>query len=76
MEYKKSLAFLPVGEKAKVLSVENCGDMKRRLQDLGVIKGTDISCILDSISGDMKVYLIRGAYIAIRKSDAELILLK
>lgn len=76
LEHKKSLAFLPVGEKARVLSVENGGNMKRRLQDLGVIRGTEIGCVLDSISGDIKVYLIRGAYIAIRKSDAEQILLE
>ena len=66
LEHKKSLAFLPVGEKARVLSVENGGNMKRRLQDLGVIRDT----------GDIKVYMLRGAYIAIRKSDAEQILLK
>ena len=41
LEHKKSLAFLPVGEKARVLSVENGGNMKRRLQDLGVIRGTE-----------------------------------
>ena len=52
------------------------GNMKRRLQDLGVIRDTEIGCVLDSISGDIKVYMIRGAYIAIRKSDAEQILLK
>ena len=46
------------------------------LQDLGVIRDTEIGCVLDSISGDIKVYMIRGAYIAIRKSDAEQILLK
>ena len=69
LEHKKSLAFLPVGEKARVLSVENEGNMKRRLH-------TEIGCVLDSISGDIKVYMIRGAYIAIRKSDAEQILLK
>lgn len=76
LEHKKSLAFLPVGEKARVLSVENEGNMKRRLQDLGVIRDTEIGCVLDSISGGIKVYMIRGAYIAIRKSDAEQILLK
>lgn len=76
LEHKKSLAFLPVGEKARVLSVENGGNMKRRLKDLGVIRDTEIGCVLDSISGDIKVYMIRGAYIAIRKSDAEQILLK
>ena len=76
LEHKKSLAFLPVGEKARVLSVENGGNMKRRLQDLGVIRDTEIGYALDSISSDMEVYMIRGAYIAIRKSDAEQILLK
>ena len=54
LEHKKSLAFLPVGEKARVLSVENEGNMKRRLQDLGVIRDTEIGCVLDSISGDIK----------------------
>ena len=29
LEHKKSLAFLPVGEKARVLSVENGGNMKK-----------------------------------------------
>ena len=53
LEHKKSLAFLPVGEKARVLSVENEGNMKRRLQDLGVIRETEIGCVLDSISGDI-----------------------
>ena len=53
LEHKKSLAFLPVGEKARVLSVENEGNMKRRLQDLGVIRDTEIGCVLDSISGDI-----------------------
>ena len=72
----KKPCLLPVGEKARVLSVENEGNMKRRLQDLGVIRDTEIGCVLDSISGDIKVYMIRGAYIAIRKSDAEQILLK
>lgn len=39
LEHKKSLAFLPVGEKARVLSVENGGNMKRRLQGhVGVIR--------------------------------------
>ena len=45
LEHKKSLAFLPVGEKARVLSVENEGNMKRRLQDLGVIRDTEIGCV-------------------------------
>ena len=76
LEHKKSLAFLPVGEKARVLSVENEGNMKRRLQDLGVIRDTEIGCVLDSITNKIKIYMIRGAYIAIRKSDAEQILLK
>ena len=48
LEHKKSLAFLPVGEKARVLSVENEGNMKRRLQDLGVIRGTPKSGVFST----------------------------
>ena len=61
LEHKKSLAFLPVGEKARVLSVENEGNMKRRLQDIGVIRDTEIGYVVDRISGDIKDYMIRGA---------------
>ena len=43
--------------------------IKRRLQDLGLIEGTVVECVLKSPFKDPKAYLIRGALIAIRKED-------
>ena len=45
--------------------------MRRRLQDMGLIEGTKVECIGVSPLGDPAAYLIRGAVVALRKSDAE-----
>ena len=44
--------------------------MRRRLLDFGMIEGTNIRCVRRSPAGDPSAYLIRGAVIAIRASDA------
>lgn len=48
--------------------------MRRRLQDIGLIEGTEILCLNRSPSGDPTAYLIRGAVIALRKEETEKIL--
>ena len=45
-------------------------NLRRRLADIGLTPGTDISCVGESPSKDPKAFLIRGAVIAIRKEDA------
>ena len=55
----------------------NCnGNIRRRLLDLGLVKGTKITPIFRSPSGDPTAYEIRKTLIAIRKEDSELINLK
>lgn len=72
MEEKKlSLDFLNEGETAIVTDIVSEGTMKRRLQDLGLIRGTEVECIAQSAFRDICVYLIRGAFIAIRNDDAD-----
>jgi len=52
----------------------NCnGNIKRRLLDLGLIKGTKIIPVFKSPSGDPVAYEIRKTLIAIRKEDSKLI---
>jgi ferrous iron transport protein A len=58
------------GECACVLRLENKGSMRRRLLDIGIIKGTEIKCVGRNASGSLSAYLIRGAIIAIRSSDS------
>ena len=51
-----------------------CNDgVKRRLLDLGLIKGTKITPIFVSPSGDPTAFKFRGSVIAIRVEDTTLI---
>lgn len=69
------LAELKVGKKAKVLSVDANPNIKRRLQDIGLINGTTVECLYKSPLGDPKAFLIRGAVIALRYEDSSNILI-
>lgn len=50
--------------------------MRRRLQDIGLIEGTEVLCLQKSPSGDPVAYLIRGAVIALRGEDSSKIILE
>lgn len=43
--------------------------MRKRLMDIGLIPGTAVECVGESPLGDPRAYLIRGAVIAIRRTD-------
>lgn len=70
MNMPKSLAETEVGEAVRVVSLLAEGRMRRRLADLGLIPGAEVSCLGRSPLGDPSAYLIRGAVIAIRRRDA------
>lgn len=59
------------GEKAIIYSINSNDDIKRRLQDIGLIENTLVECVGKSPAGDPKAYLIRGAVIAIRSDDSK-----
>ena len=69
-----SLANLQVGERARVASLLSRGSMRRRLQDIGLIEGTEVECVQKSPAGDPVAYRIRGALIALRSEDSSNIL--
>ena len=69
------LAELDVGSKAQILSVDADINIKRRLQDIGLINGTTVECLYKSPLGDPKAFLIRGAVIALRCEDSGNILI-
>lgn len=67
----KTLNDLPINNLGYIKDI-NCNEnIKRRLLDLGLIKGTKICPILISPSKDPRAFEIRGSIIAIRKEDAE-----
>ena len=54
-----------------VTGIEGRGAMSRRLQDMGLVRGTRVECLHRSPFGDPAAYLIRGAVIALRQEDIE-----
>ena len=61
------------GERARVTGISpGCqGSQRRRLLDLGVVRGTEIEAAFRSAAGDPIAYRIRGALIALRREQAE-----
>lgn len=55
--------------KIKEIKCEEC--IKRRLLDLGLVKGTNIVPVLVSPSKDPRAFSVRGSIIAIREEDAK-----
>lgn len=76
MIYIDNLSSLTEGETAFVRKLYTKGSMRSRLLDIGLINGTKVMCIQKSPLGDPTAYLIRGAVIALRKSDAKEIIVE
>ena len=66
-----TLSALPLGESGYVTNVAARPAMERRLTDLGLVPGTRVTCLARSPAGDPCAYLIRGALIALRRTDAD-----
>lgn len=72
-EARQTLLDLRPGERGRVtdLSPACQGSQRRRLLDLGVVRGTVIEAVMRSAAGDPVAYRIRGALIALRREQAE-----
>jgi len=72
------LCALRLGEEGVVVRLggQVQGAQRRRLLDLGVVPGTVIRAELGSLSGDPVAYRIRGAMIALRRAQADDIVIR
>lgn len=66
-----NLSQLPLNKKGTVQELKCDGNIRRRLLDMGLVKGTNIVPVLVSPSKDPRAFEVRGSIIAIRKEDAE-----
>lgn len=75
--YERLDALAP-GEEAQVVRIAAAvqGPQRRRLLDLGVLPGTTVRAEMRSPSGDPMAFRIRGALIALRKPQAQGILVR
>jgi len=66
----KTLNDLKVGETAKVVRLNGEGAVKRRIMDMGLIKGTEVTVRKVAPLGDPIELTVRGYELSIRKDEA------
>lgn len=71
-----TLKDLKPEEKAVVVHLDIDGVMRRRLLDLGFVKGTPVTCIRRSPLGDPVAFQVRNTVIALRESESTKIFVK
>ena len=67
------LSSLELGDSARVAALSPVlrGAERRRMLDLGLIPGTEVTAELKSAGGDPTGYRVRGALIALRRAQAD-----
>jgi Fe2+ transport system protein FeoA len=69
----RSLAHLPVGVRARVISVGGAGSIARRLMEMGVVPGAPVSVVRVAPLGDPIQIRVRGYHLALRMAEARTI---
>ena len=69
----KTLKDAKVGETVVVAKLHGEGAVKRRIMDMGVTKGTELSVRKVAPLGDPMQLNVRGYELSVRKADAEMI---
>jgi len=71
-----TLSDLPVGAAGEVCGVIVEGGARRRLMDLGLVRGTRVRALRRSPFLDPTAYLVRGAVIGLRREEARGIIVR
>ena len=69
----KSLRDVPVKGTAKAVKIHGTDKLKRRIMDMGITKGTEISVRKVAPLGDPIEVTVRGYELSIRKDDADIL---
>ncbi|MGN0557620.1 MAG: ferrous iron transport protein A [Acutalibacteraceae bacterium] len=69
----KTLREVKVGGNARVVKLHGEGAVKRRIMDMGITKGVEISVRKVAPLGDPIEVTVRGYELSLRKADAEMI---
>ena len=72
----KTLAEVRVGQRVKVVELLVEGLARRRLLDLGLLPGTEVTPVMRSPLGTPMAYDIRGSVLALRPEDTVKITVK
>ncbi len=67
----KTLNQLEPGERATIVKVGGEGPVRRRILDMGVVRGADIEVVRVAPLGDPVEFRIKGYNLSLRKSEAQ-----
>ena len=68
-----NLTSLPIGTRAKVVSVNGNNAITKRLMEMGVVPGVSLRVIKSAPFGDPLEIRVRGYHLAMRKNEADTI---
>ncbi len=68
---EKRLSELKPGEKGIITRVAGSGAVKKRLLDMGLVKGAEITMIRRAPLGDPIEFLLRGYNLSLRKMECD-----
>lgn len=68
------LSKMNPGQTALISWLSDNKSISGRLLDLGFAPGSTVTCILKRSGGELSAFFVRGAVIALRREDAELVL--
>ena len=69
----KTLRQAKIGETVKVVKLHGEGAVKRRIMDMGITKGVEITVRKVAPLGDPVEVNVRGYELSLRKADADMI---
>lgn len=69
----KTLRQAKVGETLKVVKLHGEGAVKRRIMDMGITKGVELTVRKVAPLGDPVEINVRGYELSIRKADADMV---
>ena len=69
----KTLREVPIGSTVKVVKIHGEGAVRRRIMDMGLTKGVDVTVRKVAPLGDPVEVNVRGYELSLRKADAEMI---
>ncbi len=69
-----TLRDVPIGETVKVVKLTGEGALKRRIMDMGLTKGTDVTVRNVAPLGDPIEVTVRGFELSLRKDEAQSVL--
>lgn len=70
------MSDMRVGEKGKTTRIEGSGALRRRIMDMGIVRGAEIEMVRDAPLGDPVEFLLKGYNLTLRREEAKTIWLE